>query len=116
MDLLTFYAVVGGDYEDAMGRMGTQERVKRFLLRYPSDEEIVNLQKAHESGDWEQFFRAVHTMKGLCGNLALTKLATAASALTENMRGLVPDDNTETLYQAVLREYEKTIELIAELQ
>ena len=115
MDLQAFYETIGGGYEEAISHLLKDDRVRRYLRMYPSDEEFVHLQEAYAAKDWESFFRAAHSMKGLCGSLGLKKLAEAASVLTENVRSLSPDENTGAYYEAVIAEYNRVIAAIAEL-
>lgn len=88
MILQDFYAAVGGDYAEAQRRMMKDERIVRFLLRYGADSSMKELEAATIAGDIEAAFRAAHTIKGVAANLSLTRLANAASALTEQLRPL----------------------------
>ena len=81
------YDKMGGDYNDVIGRLRTDERVAKFLTRVISDPSFVLLESAFANGNAEEAFRAAHTIKGVCGNLSLTKMAKSASALTEALRG-----------------------------
>ena len=81
------YEKMGGDYNDVMGRLRTDERVARFLTREIADPSFALLDEALAKGNAEEAFRAAHTIKGVCGNLSLTTLGKSASALTEVLRG-----------------------------
>lgn len=81
-----FYTAVGGDYKDALSRLMNDELILRFLGMFPKDPSYSELLAAHEAGDEERLFRAAHTLKGVCANLALTGLAETASEITEYYR------------------------------
>ena len=80
------YELMGADYEGVMGRLRTEERVKKFLLKVLNDKSYDLLIDSIEGGNAEEAFRAAHTMKGVCQNLSLTPLYESASALSEVLR------------------------------
>ncbi|MCI9271699.1 MAG: Hpt domain-containing protein [Dorea sp.] len=80
------YELIGADYEGVMGRLRTEERVKKFLLKVLNDKSYDLLLDSVESGNVEEAFRAAHTMKGVCQNLSLTPLYESANALAELLR------------------------------
>ena len=53
-------------YEGVIGRMGSEELVKRFALKFPDDPSYFNLEKAIQEQNAEEAFRAAHTLKGVC--------------------------------------------------
>ena len=66
-------------------------------------------------GNYSDAFRASHTLKGVSLNLGFTKLYEVSDALTEALR----DSNRledETLLEKVKDEYQRTIDLLQELQ
>ena len=73
MTLQEFYAVVGGDYQDALNRMMMEAMLRKFLAKFPTDPSFENLSAALEAGNREEAFRAAHTIKGLCQNLGFGK-------------------------------------------
>ena len=60
------YEAIGADYEEVLRRLANEERVARFLLKFPGDESFAGLVKAVEESDYEAAFRAAHTLKGIC--------------------------------------------------
>lgn len=80
------YELIGADYEGVMGRLRTEERVKKFLLKVLNDKSYDLLLDSIEGGNVEEAFRAAHTMKGVCQNLSLTPLFESASVLSEVLR------------------------------
>lgn len=85
-DLTALYAAAGGDAADVLRRLGSEELVRRFALRFASDGSFAALQSALRAGDLPAAFRAAHTLRGIAENLGFADLAAAASALTELLR------------------------------
>lgn len=102
-----------GDYEDVVSRLRTDERIKKFLLKVLDDPSYSTLCTAIENKDVEEAFRAAHTLKGVCKNMALTGLAYSASNLTEALRGRTDfGDDIEPLFKTVKKDYALTISCI----
>ena len=87
MDTQTFYKTVGGDYNEIMARLMTEERVLRFVRKFPADGSYALLKQSLEGGNREEAFRAAHTLKGVAQNLGFTTLFEKTSAVTEILRG-----------------------------
>ena len=87
MPLAEFFPSIGSSAQPVLRRLGGEERVRRYLLRFAEDPTYAALIAAAERGDGEGAFRAAHTLKGLSATLGLDTLYTAASALTEQLRG-----------------------------
>ena len=47
------YEAIGADYQEVLRRLANEERVKRFLLKFPGDDSFSGLVKAVEEGDYE---------------------------------------------------------------
>lgn len=111
MTIQECYNLLKGSYGDAINRLMNDRLVERFMLMFEKDESIQNLNKAVEEGVQKDAFRAVHSLKGVAGNLAFTQLQKSASALTEQLRDgtQMPDP---TLLEAVRRDYKLVIDTI----
>lgn len=110
------YELMGADYDDVMSRLRTDERVAKFLARVIADPSFEALETAMAEKNTEEAFRAAHTIKGICGNLSLTKLLKSASALTEALRGKTQfPDEAPALYEQVKADYSLCAECIGEL-
>ena len=70
MTLQDCYAALGGDYADVSARLHSDRLVQKFLLKYLDDPSFQQLCTAMEAKDYEQAFRAAHTIKGVCQNLS----------------------------------------------
>lgn len=110
MDTKTFYKTVGGSYEEIMARLMTEERVLRFVRKFPADGSYALLKSSLESGNQEEAFRAAHTLKGVAQNLGFTALYEKASAVTEILRGGSMD--VAPLMPAVDEAYKTVLEAV----
>lgn len=115
MTLQECYIKMGGDYQDVMGRLGTEARIEKFLAKFLSDKSYQLLCDTMKNGNMEEAFRAVHTLKGVCLNLGLSRLAESSSALTEKLRGGVPDADAEIFFKKVQEDYYIVSQSIQEL-
>jgi HPt (histidine-containing phosphotransfer) domain-containing protein len=117
MKIRECYQAMGADYEDVLERLRSEERVERFLRKVPQDPSYENLCASLAQGNAAEAFRAAHTLKGICQNLSLTKLAVSAEALTEALRGQQSlPASIEPLVKAVQADYAMTLEALRELE
>ena len=86
MTVKEFYDSLGGDYEDALGRLMNDNMIRRFIRKFPNDKSYGELKAAFENNDVEAAFSAAHTLKGVTANLGFVKLHKAACELTELLR------------------------------
>ena len=114
MDTKTIYEMIGGDYEEALGRLRKPERVEKFLKLFLKDTTFSELKASMEAGDLETAFRAAHTAKGVCANLSLERLRAKASDLTEDLRDGHDPEHAKLAYPDVEACYEETVRIIRE--
>lgn len=114
MTLQEFYAVVGGDYNEAVTRMMGEAMLHRFIGKFPNDPSFATLEQAIAAGNREEAFRAAHTIKGLCLNLSFGKLHLSSEALTEALRHEMPA-NAGELFRQVKEDYELTLNAVTQL-
>lgn len=113
MNLQQFYAMTGGNYDDALGRLRKDERIMKYLVRIP-EEEAADYNGIFESAaaeNWDALFSFSHTLKGVAANLSLTDLFGKASAICEAVRdGSAPGKGKapETDLGPMLDELKKT--------
>ena len=86
MTLQECYKALGGSYEEVLRLLQSERLVQKFVLKFLEDKSYELLNKALEEHDQPTAYRAVHTLKGVCQNLAFTRLQESASALTEALR------------------------------
>lgn len=105
MNISDFYASIGGNYKDAKARLMTDERIEKYLRRFPSYVDLTALEKAIAEKDYQTVFAISHDVKGMCLNLELAPLAKSSSELCESVRNGAPTVAIEPLYEAFQADY-----------
>ena len=78
----------GIDIAKALERvMGNENLLEKLLGKFLNDPQYPALCAALECGDVEQAVAAAHTLKGMCGNLAMAELFLLFSTQVEILRG-----------------------------
>ena len=117
MTLRQCYALLDGDYEGVLGRMRKESLVEKFVLKFLNDPSMDALRQGIAAKDRETAFRAAHTIKGVCMNLAITKLFESSNKLTETLRGRSEyGEDIEPLLAQVKEDYALTLDCIRALQ
>ena len=86
MTLKELYAMIGGDYDQAVRVMKMEKLIDRYVRKLKSSNVGETLAEAGAAMDGQKLFEAAHAMKGVCGNLGLSALADAADVITEEFR------------------------------
>ena len=86
MTLQECYKAMGADYDDVLGRLRSERLIQKFVLKFLDDHSFELLCSSMENGQWDEAFRASHTLKGVCQNLGFTRLGRSSSELTEALR------------------------------
>lgn len=117
MTVKEFYQSVGGNYDDVMSRLRTEERVVKFLNKVLADGSFELLKTSLDARNLEDAFRAAHTIKGVCMNMSLTKLYESAANLTEALRGRTEyGDDIVPLFDKLAVDYKQNIDGIKQIQ
>ena len=115
MTLQECYAAMGGNYEDVMSRLRSERLVQKFVLKFLADGSYDLLCRSLEEKDYENAFRAAHTIKGICQNLSITRLGDSAARLTDALRGgWTP--GADALIEEVRRDYQNTVSAIRDFE
>jgi HPt (histidine-containing phosphotransfer) domain-containing protein len=80
------YAALGGDYEEVLGRLYSEALVKKFVGKFLADQSFSSLESTLKAKNYEEAFRAAHTLKGVSQNLSFTKLYQSSHEITEALR------------------------------
>lgn len=115
MTLQECYAAMGGNYDDAIGRLRSEKLVQKFVLKFLNDDSFQLLNDSVAAGNYEDAFRAAHTIKGVCQNLSFERLQNSSSLLTDALRGGNWNDQTAALLETVRADYQTTAEAIRAL-
>ena len=113
MGIKEFYTETGSSYKDVADRLGSEDFILHFVVKFKEDENFDLLKAALKNGDTDTAFRAAHTLKGIAANLGFTDLYNAATPITEALRNgdialakeLFP--NVSEKYDAVLKAAQK---------
>ena len=103
MNIRESYDMLGGDFDDVMKRLLKEERVIKYAKMFPAaagnDYELLHSALREER--YDDAFRAVHNLKGVSLNLALTPLQQASHELCETLRHGKPAVDTAPLLKEV---------------
>ena len=100
MTIQQLYEKIGGNYEQAVRVMKKDKLIDKYIRKLGSSDVGEKLAQACEAMDAEKLFESAHAMKGVCANLGLDVLASAADEITEEFR----PSNPRKLSDAVVRE------------
>lgn len=114
MTLEGFYTQIGGNYQEVFSRLCTEDRILKFVQKYPADPTFHQLEDAVSRSDWSAAFSAAHTLKGVALNLDFGDLYRSASNLTEALRGGAALSDT-ALWDAVVRSQQTLMAAISQL-
>ena len=115
MTLQECYAALGGDFEEVKSRLRSERLVEKFVLKFLADPSYDALVSSMDAQNYEEAFRAAHTIKGVAQNLSFTALYQSGSALSEALRnGFSPA--APDLARQVTEAYEKTAAAIRTYQ
>ena len=115
MTMQECYSRMGADYDAVLRRLEKEERILRFLRRFPEDGSYDALCAAVAGGSADAVFQAAHALKGVCMSLGLTKLQQSAGALAEEARAGKSILEIKPLFEQVSEDYKRVIESIREL-
>lgn len=115
MTVEQFYVEIGGNFEEVLSRLGKRERIAKYLNKFGAEDESSNLERLLNEKNYEEAFRCVHSIKGMCLNLGLVGLQQVASDLCEELRNGEPKIDVTDMLNNVKTEYKKTLEAIAKV-
>ncbi len=109
MTLQECYAEIGGDYEDVTARLRSERLVQKFLLRFLEDTSYELFCTSMKEKNYDEAFRAVHTIKGICQNLSFTRLLKSSSEMSDALRnGWTPE--ADELTGSLTEDYMQTVD------
>lgn len=115
MTVQEFYQQINGDYEGVLQRLMDDERIRKFLNRFPEEKLYEQLNEAIAQEDYAGAFRCAHSIKGVCMNLGISVLQKSSSELCEALRDGKKPANLNELYEAVKEDYGHVIRGIEQL-
>ncbi len=115
MSLKECYAVLGGDYDGVVSRFHGERLVQKFALKFLADGSYQLLQDSLDAQNYEEAFRAAHTIKGVCQNLGFTRLYESSARLTDALRDGWSAE-VESLLPPVREDYAVTMDALRALE
>lgn len=120
MTLQELYETINGDYTQAMRVLRVEKLMDKHIRKLTKNGVMDALIAAGETMDPTTLFETAHAVKGVCGNLGLTALASAASDVAEEFRPGNPRRMDDAAVKEKLRTiaelYKKTAEGIAQYE
>ncbi len=116
MNIKEFYDFIGENYNEVLGRLRVESRIIKYVTKFPADESFKLLRRALIDKNYQEAFRAAHTMKGICLNLGFMKLYNISSDITEKLRNfddaekIEADSSIRTLMTDASERYDKIIQ------
>ena len=66
MEVRACYEEMGSNFDEVLSRLGSEQMVQRFAIRFLNDKSYETLEAALKEKDVDSAFRAAHTLKGVC--------------------------------------------------
>ncbi|MBO6137065.1 MAG: Hpt domain-containing protein [Lachnospiraceae bacterium] len=104
------YERIGADYDAALRRLPTDDLVAKFIVRFLDDTSCQRLIDVWEAKNEGEMFEAAHAAKGVCANLALTKLYENASIITDAYRPGKEELREKTDVDALMKQFKEDYE------
>lgn len=91
--------------------MGNEALIRKFMHRFSENENFGELEDAIAVSDWKAACAAAHMLKGMCGNLSITKLF---ELFAEQVRLFRANENERAaeMMEEIRTRYEYTMEHI----
>lgn len=115
MTIQECYAALEGDYQEVLGRLYSEALVKKFVGKFLADQSFQLLESSLKDQNYEEAFRAAHTLKGVTQNLSFTKLYRSSHQITEALRTKDYDLAAE-LFPTLQSDYAQTAAAIQQYQ
>ena len=115
MTLTEFYSAVGGNYESTLENLIKDERILKYLRKFPAAEDYSCFVQAFAEGAYPEAFRYIHNLKGVSLTLGLGKLGEASSIVCEAIRHGPPASDLSAERTRLDKEYQCVMEALKEL-
>lgn len=118
MTIEEVYEMINGDFNDVQKRLRNPALIEKFVLKFLDDTSYDDLVDSLDGENYEDAFRAAHTLKGVCLNLSFVGMFEAANEITEILRpetGSFDRDEIEVVMEELENQYNTVIEGINKL-
>ena len=113
MTVRDFYTAIDGDYDGTIANLLSEDRMKKYILKFADTNDYENLLSALDEKRYEDAFRFSHNIKGVCLNLGFSVLAKSGSELCEALRGGTPTAEVPALLEQVTADYHALMDDLA---
>lgn len=115
MTIADFYGIIDADYNEVMGHLVKEDRVYKYLNRFVEENMYAIFDKAYSEGNYEEAFRATHSLKGMCLNLGFSKLESASSDVCEELRHGAPKIDISEMIEIMKIYYDEVVDNIKKI-
>ena len=115
MDLKDYYMKTGGSFDEVLGRLRREQTVRKFVYKFLDDKSFHLFEASMGNKDYEEAFRAVHTLKGVCQNLSFTRLFKSSSLVTKALKENDWNKAVDMMPQ-LSKDYYETIDVIVDFK
>lgn len=115
MTLEEAYSQLQGNYEKVIKLLKSPALVQKFALKFIDDKSFELLERSLNEENYEEAFRAAHTIKGVCLNLCFDSLYHSAVEMTEDLRPGAATDKTHEIFERLKQNYLNTVSTLKEL-
>ena len=114
MTIEDFYKKIDGDYEDVLSRLLKESRVEKYIRKFAENTDYEKYLSALNEDNYEEVFRSVHTIKGMCLNMSFTALSKSSSILCDAYRSGKPTEDVTALQTDFQNDYKHLMSAISE--
>lgn len=94
MTIKDSYSLISGNYEGVLNRLGSEDRIARFVHKFFETGDFEKLEEGVKNRDASKVFDFSHKMKGNALNMGFESFAKDMSNLVEYVRPrTIPDEN-----------------------
>lgn len=107
----------GINYQEGLKRFaGKSALYEKYLLRFGQEPTFDQLKKAMAQEDYEEAFKAAHTMKGIVGNLSLNEFFELLKPFVEELRDQSDIPSAKMHMSTLIEEHDKLVEAIRQAE
>lgn len=114
MSVEDFYKKINGDYEDVLSRLATETRIDKYIRKFAANTDYEHYLSFMDEDNYEEIFRAVHSIKGMCLNMSFTELSESSSVLCDAYREGKPTEDVTGLKERFQKDYSFLMSVINE--
>ena len=115
MTVQEVYKELNENYGEVFYRIGNDKWIEKYLKKFANRDYLAEIKNSVLAENWEELFKAAHTLKGLALNLGFSRLSVESDRLCECVRNGAPTLDIKPMYDATEREYKLALESVLKL-